>query len=482
MGFCLALAAGSLACTDETTEPMPFDTGASDLGQRDAGEDAGPPPDVGPVDLGAAEDAGSRPDGGSRDAGQISQGQLEVRVDGLAVPSGSTLEFGRIVVDSPGATFGVEIVNVGSGVLQVESPTWSGSAAEDFQVAPAQPLALVPTSSRAYAVTFQPTVSSTRTAELVLRSDDPGAPSFVMTLLGFGVALEDLPSDTNGDWSAPTFTAYDTRESRIVVRIGDIDNLGFGWPNRFDPFSGQSTPPHPFPWTPDPADPTGTDRIMVVSSYVGAPPAGRDGYTTTTSRPQNLPAPVTLSFDLRGSRPYSAVLQMFVDDFQAPVWRARYEARLDGVRAPLLEEVLATLVQTGPIGKLITLPIPQEYLGVLDDGRLEIAIDDPTTGAGDGFAIDFVKLFIDVYGFTNVGTIEGRITDAINGQPLSNVAVTASGVVSTVSDAEGFYRLARVPAGFVYLRASQTGYAPLEALLDLRAGQTATRNIPLTPL
>ncbi len=44
-------------------------------------------------------------------------------------------------------------------------------------------------------------------------------------------------------------------EADLVVRTGDINNLGFGWPAGFDPFSGESTPPHPFPWTPPPGSP-----------------------------------------------------------------------------------------------------------------------------------------------------------------------------------------------------------------------------------
>lgn len=97
--------------------------------------------------------------------------------------------------------------------------------------------------------------------------------------------------DENGDWTEQSVTLFDTPEAAMMVRAGDIDNLGFGWPAEFNPFSGASTPRHGYPWTVDSTDAEGTDRIMVISSYIGSPPFGRDGYTSYTSRPENLPRP-----------------------------------------------------------------------------------------------------------------------------------------------------------------------------------------------
>ncbi|MDD1749841.1 MAG: hypothetical protein LUO89_08190, partial [Methanothrix sp.] len=80
---------------------------------------------------------------------------------------------------------------------------------------------------------------------------------------------------------------YDDEE--LMFLVGDIDNLGFGWPQGFDVFSGSSTPAHSYPWEPGADDPAGTDRIMVGTSYDGHPTAGQDGYVSTTSRPDNQP-------------------------------------------------------------------------------------------------------------------------------------------------------------------------------------------------
>ncbi|MCL5096054.1 MAG: hypothetical protein M1608_00665 [Candidatus Omnitrophica bacterium] len=216
-------------------------------------------------------------------------------------------------------------------------------------------------------------------------------------------------STTDGDWDALSLILHDTPEADLMVRTGDIDNLGFGWPTGFDPFSGNSTPAHAFPWSIDPNDPPGTDRIMVITSYNGHPPAGRDGYTSTTSRPANNVHPIELDYDLGELAVRSAVLQMFVDDFQAPVWHATYQVTLNGVRAPFLETIINALNQTGPIGKLISVALPAEFLPQVQSGSLVIDFDDPTTGAGDGYAIDFVKLLVNLKSFTQEGTIEGTV-------------------------------------------------------------------------
>lgn len=69
------------------------------------------------------------------------------------------------------------------------------------------------------------------------------------------------------DWPLEYERTAGGPEADLVIRTGDINNLGFGWPNGFDPFSGQSTPIHPGPNIYDipPNAPPGTDRIMIGS-------------------------------------------------------------------------------------------------------------------------------------------------------------------------------------------------------------------------
>lgn len=263
-----------------------------------------------------------------------------------------------------------------------------------------------------------------------------------------------------------------------MVRTGDIDNMGFGWPTNFNPFSGQNTPAHSYPWTPDLSNPAGTDRIMVVTSYVGTPPAGRDGYTSGTSRPGNAVSPVTLHYSFSGTITH-AYIYAFLDDFQAPVWGASYQVTLDGIRIPLYESVVNSLVQTGPIGKIVKLPVPNNLLYLLQDGMLEIKFDDPTTGAGDGFAIDFIKLVINPVNTEGSCVLKGTVTDFATGLPISNVRVSANGLDSTFTDAAGMYRMAGVDPGILFIQTYKAGFSAEVASLTLPANDSATRNFQL---
>src|SRR6185437_15470627 len=72
------------------------------------------------------------------------------------------------------------------------------------------------------------------------------------------------------DWALKYERTLGGPEADLVVRTGDINNLGFGWPKGFDPFSGQSTPPHQWPdieKIPSGA-PDGTDRILLGTSVM----------------------------------------------------------------------------------------------------------------------------------------------------------------------------------------------------------------------
>ena len=291
--------------------------------------------------------------------------------------------------------------------------------------------------------------------------------SFLLT-----ISLRSQVTPNDGDWSEKYLTLRNTPEAEVMVRTGDIDNLNFGWPTSFDPFSGNDTPRHAYPWTPDPADPDGTDRILVITSYTGNPPAGQDGYTTHTSRPDNSVRPIILTFDTVEVTIQSAILQMFVDDFQAPLWQASYEVYFDNLRIPFMESIINQLLQTGPIGKIISVEIPSNYLYLLEDGILSILIDDYTTGAGDGYAIDFAKLLLNPSAISQTGTISGTIRDNSTLQPLEDVKVVANGLVEAFTDASGNYTLTEVLAGLVSAKTFKPGYGSQIKTISLVAGQT----------
>jgi OOP family OmpA-OmpF porin len=276
----------------------------------------------------------------------------------------------------------------------------------------------------------------------------------------------DLPPD----WAATRRVEKNAKEAELLVQLGDIDNLGFGWPDNFDPFAGKSTPVHRFPWAPEADDPPGTDTIMV-NSGASVIVSRKDGYTRDTYRPDNLPKPLTLEFDLAGITVKGAVLQLFVDDFQAPAMKTRFSVTLDGQAAPDIETTINKLNQTGPIGKLVTIKLLPEYLGLLADGKLQILMDDKDTNAGDGFAFDFVRLLINPKGFTYSGAIRGVVVDKENEQPIDGALVSAGNVQKATTGKDGKFELKEVPAGLVVTTGSHPDYVTGSEPRDLEAGQ-----------
>lgn len=295
------------------------------------------------------------------------------------------------------------------------------------------------------------------------------------------VALATASLAADDTWPQVNAATRNGPEADLVVQLGDIDNLGFGWPDGFTPFSGRSTPAHAFPYQPEADDPSGTDRIMVVSGY-GKGAGARDGYTYETSRPDNQPRPLVMSFDLQGLEVKSAALQLFVDDFQSRSMGSRFRAWLDGRETTDLPVVLNSLDQTGPIGKLLTIQLLPEYLDLLADGKLEIRIDDPDNDAGDGFAFDFARLLVNPKGYRYSGTVRGTAVAAGSGEPLSGVLVSAANVRQALTDAQGKFELTQVPAGMVVTSGSKPGYTGDSEASDLEDAQTVEVVLELAPL
>lgn len=308
--------------------------------------------------------------------------------------------------------------------------------------------------------------------------------ALILLVLIILAITDSTPAQTtanDGDWSMKKIQLANTLEADLMVRTGDIDNLGFGWPASFDPFSGNNTPLHSFPWTASAADPDGTDRIMVLTSYIGSTPCGQDGYTGATTRPANSVRPITLDFTFAGTITRADLL-IFVDDFAAPVYCANFQVSLDGIRVPLYESAINALVQSGPIGKIIRLSFPNGLLHTLQDGKLQLLIDDLTTKAGDGYAIDFVKLLINPVVTSSAGKIVGKVTQFGTATPLQGVAVSTNGSPSVLTDVNGNYMIANVPSGLQLVQTYLAGYGAAESSQSIAAGQQITVNFQLKPV
>lgn len=305
--------------------------------------------------------------------------------------------------------------------------------------------------------------------------------------------------DQSKDWQLKYERTENGRDADLVVRTGDINNLGFGWPTGFDPFSGQSTPPHSFPWEPRAGAPDGTDRIMIGSALdplVRYPTRWlnlHDGYSAILEncevlepppgqickkRAESMPQPIRLAVGALPSRINAVLVQMFVDDFQAAAFGSHFQVSLNGTRIPSFESALNSLDQTGPIGKLVTFKLLPEYWPLLRSGEVKLLIDDPTTKEGDGYAVDFVRILVNPHKFKYEVSLDVSVADADRHTPIASATVTAA-LGSASTDRKGVCHLVGLPAGLVVASAVASGYDENAVPVDLVAGHSGSAEIQL---
>lgn len=264
------------------------------------------------------------------------------------------------------------------------------------------------------------------------------------------------------DWKSQQAAIKGAYEAEFLIRIGDVDNLGFGWPENFDPFCGRMTNSHDYPWEINPDDLPGMDRILLSAKFNPDKPieCGQDGYTgaydPSTSKPVTYSIPTTMVKDVKVK---NAWLQIFIDDFQAPTFCSRFQMLINGKRFAEGERILNVIDQTGPVGKLISLQVPEEFFENIASGNpLTFKIDE-VNGAGDGFAIDFIRLLVNrIRENACKGNIRGYVLDKENNTPIRGAIVNGAGT-NTTSNQEGFFELRNLPTGFEVLTASAVTYA-----------------------
>ena len=269
-----------------------------------------------------------------------------------------------------------------------------------------------------------------------------------------------------------------SNEAELIVRVGDIDNLGFGYPINFNPFIGNNTSVHTYPWEIDNKDYYGTDRIMVVSSYSSN--KGKDGYTHQTTKPLNNTVPITIKYNLPKSRISKIILQLMLDDFQAPDMGTNFQFSINGKRLIYIEETINQLNQAGPIGKLVQIGILPEDLHLFRTGEIKILIDDPITGVGDGFAIDFIRLLINPKKNENkyYGKISGVVKDE-KGHPINGVLISINGTNEVLTTKDGQFIFHKIPIGLVTIFAKSNSYTSSSKNTEIISEQTKNVEIIL---
>ncbi len=295
---------------------------------------------------------------------------------------------------------------------------------------------------------------------------------FLIATVALHAQVKTVSSDT--DWAKQQVSLSNAFEAEFIIRIGDVDNLGFGWPEGFDPFCGRMTEPHYYPWEANPSDLPGFDRILMSSKFnpLSEQVCGTDGYTYSFDPVNGKPTVFTLSTDIaKGTTVKNAWLQLFIDDFQAPTFCSKFQVMLNNSRFNEAEKIINAIDQTGPVGKLISIPIPEDFYQTIAEGKpLSFKIDE-INGAGDGFALDFARLLVNrKFESSCKGNISGMVIDKDAGTPIAKAKVWSNNHAAVTTNAEGRFELKNLPTGFEILNASATGYADGSGMADIGEG------------
>ncbi len=303
--------------------------------------------------------------------------------------------------------------------------------------------------------------------------------STLLTGLLLAFALSGFAQNTqnDGDWTLNYVFLKNTPEAEFMLRLGDVDNLNFGWPRDFNPFCGTPTPRHAYPWTPKPEDLPGMDRILLGDSYKCK--TGGDGYSAACSElTKVVPIKIPLA-DLRNVEIKAVKMQVFIDDFQSPSRHSIFTITLNGTRFVEMEKMIRSVDQTGPIGKLITVDISPEMLKEFTRDTLVFLVNDYSSKAGDGFAIDFIKLLINpTQDILYKGSLKGLVTDQSN-VPIDSVEISIAGLPKVMTDDTGAFYFHDIRSGLRIVDAYKDGYKIANKNADVLCNKTSTVKITL---
>jgi len=284
------------------------------------------------------------------------------------------------------------------------------------------------------------------------------------------------------------YYSTEQEDADIKIRVGDIDNFGFGYPDDFDLFCAKTTEKHPWPIAKNLDSYVGTDQTMVSSSFKypekGKKMEGNDGYTLYSRRPTNLPKPIVIEYPKPTIEIKNVILQLMVDDFQSPAIKSLFQFHINGKRLSYIEDIINSINQSGPVAKLLQIGILKEDLHLFKEGKVNILIDDPTTGAGDGYALDFVSILINVHlekSKISLCEVKGKVTDQ-KGTPLTDALISVNGIASGVTNAEGNYTIDRVPCGVMFVKGSKEKHSSETVVTELYPNEEKKINIILEKL
>ncbi|NBB80658.1 MAG: hypothetical protein GVY36_14640 [Verrucomicrobia bacterium] len=284
-----------------------------------------------------------------------------------------------------------------------------------------------------------------------------------------------MPETTeDGPWAAKGVSLEDTPQAGRVIRVGDIDNFGFGWQAGANPYQGRALRERPPLWSnPEAAegrrseDPPGTDRLMAGSGRlpeVAEAPPGTPGYHAVESealRFESLPSVETTG---------TVLLQLYLAGIESSHEDGAYTATIDGEPASFLEEALNRINIPDTGGRLLTVAVPPKWEAVVRSGSFALRIDKSGDSGPDPdlFAVDFARLLIDPSDNGGGVSLSGRLLPARGGEPVEGAELRYQGR-STKTDAEGRFAFENLYAGLGVLEATHTGGTGLRAVVSIQS-------------
>lgn len=173
-------------------------------------------------------------------------------------------------------------------------------------------------------------------------------------------------SEEDGYWQEKYVRKSHTSEAEWMIRLGDIDNFGFGFSKGFNPFSGDTTAFHPPLSVFTPNEPQGLDMIMLPTSFRKFnQPCTYDIYSSYFGFLKNnykkVNFPIKIPLNLPSTMPIQSIkLMIFIDDIQSKVSCSKFDVWLNGKPADFIAEHLKQL-NLQQQGKLLTFDVPQTY-------------------------------------------------------------------------------------------------------------------------
>jgi OmpA-OmpF porin, OOP family len=293
-----------------------------------------------------------------------------------------------------------------------------------------------------------------------------------ITITAANAQVKTVSADIN--WQQQQAVIKNSAEADIIIRLGDVDNLGFGWPEDFDPFCARMTQAHYFPWDINAADLPGFDRILLSSKFDAAKAlrCGTDGYTASYDKEKCKPVNWVMPLDaVKGAAVENAWLQLFIDDFQSPSFCSAFQLFINGKRFVEGEKILNAIDQTGPVGKLISIPLTEDMYPALTAANSLTVLIDETTGAGDGFAVDFIRLLVNRKRENSCkGTVKGKVLVKDTDTPVAGATVFTADNNAVQTNAAGAFELKDIPTGFEVVRAAANGYTDGSSTADIGQG------------